>query len=87
MNSTYNFNPEEKRMQLAAMLQDPTQPYKRYSGPMGAPGGSGGGMGAFNDMMMKMAMQKMGGTQPGAPVVDRSTQYNPSSQNFTPSTY
>ena len=66
MNSTYNFNPEEKRMQLAALLQDPTQPYKRYSGPMGAPKSGGGGMGGLNDMMMKMAMQKMGGTQPGA---------------------
>ena len=66
MNSTYNFNPEEKRMQLAAMLQDPTQPYKKYSGPMGAPKSGGGGMGGLNDMMMKMAMQKMGGTQPGA---------------------
>lgn len=88
MNSTYNFNfnPDEKRMQLAALLQDPTQPYRKYSGPLGAPGGSGG-MGAFNDMMMKRAMQKMGETQPGAPVVDRSTQYDPSSQNFTPSNY
>jgi hypothetical protein len=45
-------------------------------------------MGGMNDMMMKkMMQQKMNGTQPGAPVVDRSTQYDPSSQNFTPSTY
>jgi hypothetical protein len=79
MNSTYNFNPEEKRMQLAAMLQDPTQPYKRYSGPMGAPKSGGGGM---NDMIMKMMMQNR-----GAPVVEKSTQYDPSSQNFTPSNY
>ena len=64
MNSTYNFNPDDKRMQLAAMLQDPTQPYKRYNGPMGAPK-SGGGMGGLNDMLMKMAMQR--NTQPGAP--------------------
>ena len=77
MNSTYNFNPEEKRMQLAAMLQDPTQPYKRYSGPMGAPKSGGGGM---NDMIMKMMMQNR-----GAPVVEKSTQYDTSSQNFTPS--
>jgi hypothetical protein len=76
MNSTYNFNPDEKRVQLAALLQDPTQPYKRYSGPMGAPK-SGGGM---NDMIMKMMMQNR-----GAPVVDKSTQYDPNSQNFTPS--
>ena len=83
MNSTYNFNPDDKRMQLAAMLQDPTQPYKRYSGPMGAPKSGGGGMGSFNDMMMKRIMQ----TQPGAPVVEKSTQYDPNSQNFTPSNY
>lgn len=67
MNSTYNFNPDDKRMQLAALLQDPTQPYRKYSGPLGAPGGSGGGMDAFKNMMMKMAMQNMGRTQPGAP--------------------
>jgi hypothetical protein len=79
MNSTYNFNPEEKRMQLAALLQDPTQPYKRYSGPMGAPKSGGGGM---NDMIMKMIMQNR-----GAPVVEKSTQYDPNSQNFTPSNY
>ena len=79
MNSTYNFNPEEKRMQLAALLQDPTQPYKRYSGPMGAPKSGGGGM---NDMIMKMMMQNR-----GAPVVEKSTQYDPNSQNFTPSNY
>jgi hypothetical protein len=79
MNSTYNFNPDDKRMQLAAMLQDPTQPYKRYSGPMGAPKSGGGGM---NDMIMKMMMQNR-----GAPVVEKSTQYDPSSQNFTPSNY
>ena len=75
MNLTYNFNPDDKRMQLAALLQDPTQPYRKYSGPMGAPK-SGGGM---NDIM-KMMMQNR-----GAPVVDKSTQYDPNSQNFTPS--
>ena len=79
MNSTYNFNPEEKRMQLAALLKDPTQPYKRYSGPMGAPKSGGGGM---DDMIMKMIMQNR-----GAPVVEKSTQYDPNSQNFTPSNY
>ena len=82
MNSSYNFNPDDKRMQLAALLQDPTQPYQKYRGPLGTPA-SGGGM---NDMMMKMMMQKAG-TQPGAPVVDRSAPYNPNSQNFTPSNY
>jgi len=66
MNSTYNFNPDDKRMQLAALLQDPTQPYKRYSGPMGAPKSGGGGM---NDMIMKMIMQKMGGMQPNTQTV------------------
>jgi hypothetical protein len=82
MNSSYNFNPDDKRMQLAALLQDPTQPYQKYRGPLGTPAGSGGGM---NDMMMKMLMQKNAGTQPGAPVVDRSAPYDPNSQNFTPS--
>mgnify|MGYP003647375313 CR=1 FL=1 len=77
MNSTYNFNPEEKRMQLAAMLQDPTQPYKKYSGPMGA--GASGGM---NSEIMKMLMQDF---PKKAPVVEKSTQYDPNSQNFTPS--
>ena len=79
MNSTYNFNPKEKRMQLAALLQDPTQPYKRYSGPMGAPKSGGGGM---DSNIMKMIMQNR-----GAPVVEKSTQYDPNSQNFTPSNY
>jgi hypothetical protein len=82
MNSSYNFNSDDKRIQLAALLQDPTQPYQKYRGPLGAPAGGGN----MNDMMMKMMMKKAG-TQPGAPVVDRSTQYNPNSQNFTPSNY
>jgi len=81
MNTTYNFNPDDKRMQLAALLQDPTQPYQRAKNTMGAPSSS---MGGLNDMMMKMMMQKAG-TQPGAPVVDRSAPYDPNSQNFTPS--
>ena len=81
MNSSYNFNPDDKRMQLAALLQDPTQPYQRAKNPMGAPSS---GMGGLNDMMMKMMMQKAG-TQPGAPVADRSAPYDPNSQNFTPS--
>ena len=83
MNTTFNFNPDDKRMQLAALLQDPTQPYQRAKNPMGAPSS---GMGGLNDMMMKMLMQKNAGTQPGAPVADRSAPYNPNSQNFTPST-
>ena len=82
MNSSYNFNPDDKRMQLAALLQDPTQPYQKYRGPLGTLAGGGG----MNDMMMKMMMQKAG-TQPGAPVVDRSASYDPNSQNFTPSNY
>lgn len=84
MNSSYNFNPDDKRMQLAALLQDPTQPYQKYRGPLGTPAGSSGG--GMNDMMMKMMMRKAG-TQPGAPVVDRSAPYDPNSQNFTPSNY
>ena len=51
MNSSYNFNPDDKRMQLAALLQDPTQPYQRAKNTMGSPS-SGGSM---NDLM-KQAM-------------------------------
>ena len=79
MNSTYNFNPDEKRVQLATLLQDPTQPYRKYSGPLGA--GPSGGM---NSEIMKMLMQDK---QKKAPVVEKSTQYDPASQNFTPSNY
>ena len=77
MNSMFNFNPDEKRVQLAALLQDPTQPYQRYKGPLGA--GPSGGM---NSEIMKMLMQDK---QKKAPVVEKSTQYDPNSQNFTPS--
>ena len=77
MNSMFNFNPDEKRVQLAALLQDPTQPYRKYSGPLGA--GPSAGM---NSEIMKMLMQDK---QKKAPVVEKSTQYDPSSQNFTPS--
>ena len=77
MNSIFNFNPDEKRVQLAALLQDPTQPYRKYSGPLGA--GPSAGM---NSDIMKMLMQDK---QKKAPVVEKSTQYDPASQNFTPS--
>ena len=79
MNSMFNFNPDEKRVQLAALLQDPTQPYRKYSRPLGA--GPSGGM---NSEIMKMLMQDK---QKKAPVVEKSTQYDPNSQNFTPSNY
>ena len=79
MNSIFNFNPDEKRVQLAALLQDPTQPYRKYSGPLGA--GPSAGM---NSEIMKMLMQDK---QKKAPVVEKSTQYDPASQNFTPSDY
>jgi len=81
MNSMFNFNPDEKRVQLAALLQDPTQPYRKYSGPLGAGSSAGGGM---NSEIMKMLMQDK---QKKAPVVEKSTQYDPASQNFTPSDY
>ena len=79
MNSMFNFNPDEMRVQLAALLQDPTQPYRKYSGPLGA--GPSAGM---NSEIMKMLMQDK---QKKAPVVEKSTQYDPASQNFTPSNY
>ena len=81
MNSMFNFNPDEKRVQLAALLQDPTQPYRKYSGPLGAGASAGGGM---SSDIMKMLMQDK---QKKAPVVEKSTQYDPASQNFTPSDY
>lgn len=83
MNEIYNFNPDDKRMRLAALLQDQTPPYRKYSGPLGA--STSAGDGGMKDLMMRIAMQKMNETQRGAPVVDRSIQYDPSSQNFTPS--
>jgi len=62
-------------MQLAALLQDPTQPYQKYRGPLGTPAGSGGG--GINDMMMKMMMQKKGGApgmqNPNQPMGDFPT--------------
>jgi len=79
MNSMFNFNPDEKRVQLAALLQDPTQPYRKYSGPLGA--GPSGGM---SSDIMKMLMQDK---PKKAPVVEKSMQYDPASQNFTPSDY
>ena len=77
MNSAYNFNPDDKRMQLAALLQDPTQPYQRYKGPMVAPSSGG-------TKMMEMMMNEMMKKRP-APIVDKSSIYDPASQNFTPS--
>lgn len=79
MNSMFNFNPDEKRVQLAALLQDPTQPYRKYSGPLGAGPSSG-----MSSDIMKMLMKDK---QKKAPVVEKSTQYDPASQNFTPSNY
>jgi hypothetical protein len=70
----FNFNPDEKRVQLAALLQDPTQPYQKYKGPLGAGPSAGGGM---NSEIMKMLMQDK---QKKAPD-------DPASQNFTPSNY
>jgi hypothetical protein len=77
----FNFNPDEKRVQLAALLQDPTQPYRKYSGPLGAGSSAGGGM---SSDIMKMLMQDK---PKKAPVEEKSTQYDPNSQNFTPSNY
>ena len=81
MNSMFNFTPDEKRVQLAALLQDPTQPYQRYKGPLGAGSSAGGGM---SSDIMKMLMKDK---QKKAPVEEKSTQYDPASQNFTPSDY
>lgn len=79
MNQAYNFNPDDKRIQLAALLQDPTQPYQKYKGPMGGPAPSGG-------KMMEMMMNEMMKKKP-APITEKSSIYDPASENFTPSTY
>lgn len=79
MNESYNFNPDEKRVQLVALLQDPTQPYQKYKGPLGAGPSAGGAAGSkMLEMMMKLPKK--------APVEEKSMQYDPASQNFTPST-
>ena len=81
MSSIFNFSPDEKRVQLAALLQDPTQPYRKYSGPLGAGPSAGGGM---NSEIMKMLMKDK---PKKAPVEEKSMQYDPALQNFTPSNY
>lgn len=74
MNELYNFNPDDKRIRLADLLQDMTQPYQKYRGPMSsAP--SGPDLGKLLQLMDKMNK---------APVVDKSTPYDPQSQVFTP---
>jgi len=75
MNETYNFNPDEKRMALAALLQNSASPYQRYKGPMGSPS-SAGMMGSLGEMMKNMKRSQF----QQAPVEDRSTTYDPASQ-------
>ena len=75
MNETYNFNPDEKRMALAALLQNSASPYQRYKGPMGS-SSSAGMMGNLGEMMKYMKRTPL----EQAPVEDRSTMYDPASQ-------
>lgn len=37
MNEIYNFTPDEKRMQIAALLQEPNYTYQKYKGPLAQP--------------------------------------------------
>ena len=74
MNELYNFNPDEKRMALAALLQNSASPYQRYKGPMGSPS-SAGMMGGMSELMKNMKRSQF-----QAPVDDRSTTYDPASQ-------
>ena len=77
MNELYNFNPDEKRMALAALLQNSASPYQRYKGPMGSPS-SAGMMGGLSEMMKYMKRSPY--EQAPSPVDDRSTMYDPASQ-------
>ena len=74
-NKFYNFNPDELRMRLAALLQDPTTPYQRYKGSMGAPESKGNGL-DFEQMMKIIAKGIQ--TQDPAPVDVRYVPPNPS---------
>lgn len=74
MNELYNFNPDEKRMALAALLQNSAIPYQRYKGPMGSPPGMMGGLGELMKNMKRRSPFEQ------APVEDRSTMYDPASQ-------
>jgi len=61
MNKYHNFNPDEKRMALAALLQDPTQvPQDTFKMP-GTPAAGGGGMGMG---LMDLAKMLKGGGSP-----------------------
>lgn len=82
MNQTFNFTPEEKRVKLAELLQEPAQQYKKYSGPLSQASGSSG---ANIGEMMKLMMKNKKFEQLPAPTVDKSVPYDPNSQNFTPS--
>lgn len=74
-NKFYNFNPDELRMRLAALLQDPTTPYERYKGSMGAPESKGNGL-DFDQLMKNIAKEFQ--PQDPAPVEDRYVPPNPS---------
>jgi hypothetical protein len=70
MNTYHNFNPDEKRMALAALLQDPTQvPQDTFKMP-GTPA-SGMGMGLMD--MAKMMKKKDLFSQAPAPVFEGQT--------------
>ena len=69
MNKYHNFNPDEKRMALAALLQDPMQvPQDTFKMP-GTPAGMG--MGLMD--MAKMMKKKDSFSQAPAPVFEGQT--------------
>lgn len=69
MNQYHNFNPDEKRMALAALLQDPMQvPQDTFKMP-GTPAGMG--MGLMD--MAKMMKKKDPFSQAPAPVFEGQT--------------
>ena len=70
MNQYHNFNPDEKRMALAALLQNPEQmPQDTFKMP-GTPA-SGMGMGLMD--MVKMMKKKDPFSQAPAPVFEGQT--------------
>lgn len=72
MNQYHNFNPDEKRMALAALLQNPEQmPQDTFKIPGTPVAGGGMGMGLMD--MAKMMKKKDPFSQAPAPVFEGQT--------------
>ena len=72
MNTYHNFNPDEKRMALAALLQNPDQmPQDTFKMPGTPVAGGGMGMGLMD--MVNMMKKKDPFSQAPAPVFEGQT--------------